>query len=295
MPRYARMLSEAFIKKGYEVEMWAPKERFHRFARSQFIKKWLGYIDKFIIFPLEVKIKLRPLPSDTLFSFTDQALGPWLPLVASRRHVIHCHDFLAQRCAAGEIPENSVSFTGKWYQAWIRRGYRRGRNFISVSKKTREELHHFLGSIPQCSEVVYNGLNQDFLPLPVPEARAAVGNALGLNMEQGYILHVGGNQWYKNRSGVVAIYDAWRSNGGNLPLIMIGKAPTPKLEAARKASLFKEDVHFCQGVDDATLRAAYAGASVFLFPSLAEGFGWPVAEAMAAGCPVVTTNEEPMT
>ena len=40
---------------------------------------------------------------------------------------------------------------------------------------------------------------------------------------------------------------------------------------------------------------AYAGASVFLFPSLAEGFGWPIAEAMASGCPVITTNETPMT
>ncbi|MDB6134137.1 MAG: mannosyl transferase [Verrucomicrobiales bacterium] len=295
MPRYARMLSEAFSRKGYEVEMWAPKERLHRFGRSPFIKKWLGYVDQFLIFPLEVKIRLRSLAEGTLFSFTDQALGPWVPLVASRRHVIHCHDFLAQRSAAGEIPENPVSSTGRQYQAYIRRGYRKGRNFISVSKKTREELHHFFGGVPSRSEVVYNGLNQDFTPLPAPEARAVTGRALGLNLGQGFILHVGGNQWYKNRTGVVEIYDAWRSGGGNLPLVMIGAPPPPELEAARGASAFREDIHFCQGVDDTTLRAAYAGASVFLFPSLAEGFGWPIAEAMASGCPVIITNEPPMT
>jgi glycosyltransferase involved in cell wall biosynthesis len=43
------------------------------------------------------------------------------------------------------------------------------------------------------------------------------------------------------------------------------------------------------------VRLAYAGATVFLFPSLAEGFGWPIAEAMASGCPVITTQEAPMT
>ncbi len=43
------------------------------------------------------------------------------------------------------------------------------------------------------------------------------------------------------------------------------------------------------------MRMAYAGASAFLFPSLAEGFGWPIAEAMASGCPVITTAEAPMT
>ncbi len=48
-------------------------------------------------------------------------------------------------------------------------------------------------------------------------------------------------------------------------------------------------------MDDEGVRLAYSGASVFLYPSLAEGFGWPVAEAMASGCPVITTNEAPMT
>ena len=48
-------------------------------------------------------------------------------------------------------------------------------------------------------------------------------------------------------------------------------------------------------VSDELMHLAYCGAEVFLFPSLAEGFGWPIAEAMACGCPVITTNEAPMT
>jgi glycosyltransferase involved in cell wall biosynthesis len=48
-------------------------------------------------------------------------------------------------------------------------------------------------------------------------------------------------------------------------------------------------------MNDESVKMAYVGASAFLFPSLAEGFGWPIAEAMSSGCPVVTTNEAPMT
>ena len=55
------------------------------------------------------------------------------------------------------------------------------------------------------------------------------------------------------------------------------------------------DVHFLSAVSDEQLAALYGAATVFLFPSIAEGFGWPIVEAMASGCPVITTGEAPMT
>ena len=60
-------------------------------------------------------------------------------------------------------------------------------------------------------------------------------------------------------------------------------------------SPFKHEIHFLPGIEDRLVRMAYAAATVFLFPSLAEGFGWPIAEAMVSGCPVITTAEAPMT
>ena len=51
---------------------------------------------------------------------------------------------------------------------------------------------------------------------------------------------------------------------------------------------------FVQGIDNHALQAAYSLARTFLFPSLAEGFGWPIIEAQACGCPVITTNAAPM-
>jgi len=295
MPRFANMLADGMKQRGHQVEIWSPAPVFHRLPGSRFVKKWLGYIDEFILFPLQVKRRLKKVPKDTLFVFTDHALGPWVPLIQNRFHVIHCHDFIAQQSALGEVPENPTSWTGRQYQRLIREGFSRGKHFISVSENTKKILHRFLPEPPRDSEVVYNGMNQKFEPKDV-SVRVDVAKKTGINLTAGYLLHVGGNQWYKNRVGVVEIYDAWRKRQqAVLPLLLIGENPDHALTQRIAQSKYKSDIHTITAANDDLVRAAYAGASVLIFPSLAEGFGWPIAEAMASGCPVVTTNQAPMT
>jgi glycosyltransferase involved in cell wall biosynthesis len=298
IPRFVRMLAEGMSERGHRVEVWTPKAFFFKLPFfTRLGRRWLGYIDQYFLFPLHVKSRLKGCPADTLFVFTDHALGPWVPLVSHRPHVIHCHDFLAQISALGEFQENKTSWTGQHYQAYIRDGYSQGKNFVSVSEKTRKDLFRFLkGRRPFISEVVYNGMNQTFTSIEIPQARSLFGTAIGLNLTSGYILHVGGNQWYKNRLGVLEIYNAWRKQTNlNLPLVLIGEMPNENLLTARRSSKYKSDIFFISNVEDELVRMAYTGASVFVFPSIAEGFGWPIAEAMASGCPVITTNEAPMT
>lgn len=294
MPRFVEMLAEGMQERGHEVEVWKPEAKFINYNLPGF-KKWLGYIDQYIVFPSWVKKAKRGQDKDVLYVFTDHALGPYVPLVADKPHVIHCHDFLAQRSALGQIAENRTSFSGKQYQAYIRSGYSRGRNFISVSEKTRADLALFLGAQPLRSEMVYNGLNPLFGVMDIRKSRWAVGNHTGRNLEDGYILHVGGNQWYKNRPGVIAIYNKWRSlYKSEVPLIMIGKPADGAMLHECAAGGFEKDILLVTDADDNLVKQAYAGAAVFLFPSLAEGFGWPIAEAMASGTVVITTGEAPM-
>jgi glycosyltransferase involved in cell wall biosynthesis len=66
------------------------------------------------------------------------------------------------------------------------------------------------------------------------------------------------------------------------------------LEILHQKSLFKDDIHFISDLSDDYINSAYSGASCLLFPSLDEGFGWPIIEAMASGCLVITTNKAPM-
>ncbi len=297
MPRYASWIAEGMKSKGHIVEIWQPWPKCYNWKAPVSIKKWLGYIDQYVLFPTETREKLKNQPSDTLFVFTDHALGPWVPLAANRPHIVHCHDFLAQSSAMGRIPENRVGWTGKRYQEYIRNGYRKARNFISVSEQTRKDLHTFLDFTPMFSEVVYNGLTQTFTPLSQPGLlRRELSQEIDLDLSKGYLLHVGGNQWYKNRKGVIEIYNAWREQSSfNLPLLMVGATPTEKLKEVKEGSSFEADIHFLTGIADTMLKKIYAAASLFLFPSLAEGFGWPIIEAMASGCLVITTAEAPMT
>lgn len=296
MPRFAKMLAEGMAERGHNVEIWSPESAFYTLPFPKKFKKWLGYLDQYVVFPVKTRAKLKALKPDTLFVLTDHALGPWLPLVANRPHVVHCHDFLAQQSALELIPQNPTSFTGKKYQAYIRQGYSQGKNFISVSKKTQADLHQFVNPFNINSKVVYNGLNQAFEAIEPAKARKEMSAKTGIDLNNGYLLHIGGNQWYKNRTGVIGIYDAWRRlSNKNLPLLLIGELPDEKLKERIEQSLYKSSIYYFNNIDDQLISASYSGASVFLFPSLAEGFGWPIAEAMACGCPVITTNEAPMT
>lgn len=296
MPLFAALLERGMAARGHNVSVWECPVVFGRLASGGPFGKWLGYLDQFVVFPRLVKRRLVMEPKETLFVFADHALGPWVPLVARRPHVVHCHDFLAQRCALGEVPWNRTGATGRVYQAMIRRGFQQGRNFISVSQATRRDLHRFYGGEPVVSEVVSNALNGDFSPGDREAARKLLSEACGTDLRAGWILHVGGNQWYKNRSGVVEIYEAWRALPGRaLPLVMAGPPPNAALAKRIARSPARESIHRIGPVDFSMLREAYRGAEALVFPSLAEGFGWPVAEAMACGCPAVCPRAEPMT
>ncbi len=290
------MLANGMKLKGHEVDIWQPKARIFNWPMPKFLKKWAGYMDQFILFPIEVKKKIKSSPKNTLYVFIDNALGPWVPLVSHLPNVIHCHDFMAQKSGLGKIEENRISWTGKLYQKFIRKGYLIGSNYISVSERTREDLENVLLTKPLISEVVYNGINSEFHFVNKELARTELANKLNSNLAQGFILHVGGNLWYKNRKGVIEIYESWRALGtNNLPLLLIGEPANTQIETMINNSDYKKDIIIKSKLDIKILNLAYNGASLFLFPSLEEGFGWPIAEAMVAGVPVLTTNEKPMT
>lgn len=296
MPRFHKMLVAGMQERGHNVQTLTPAPRFYKLPAPPSARKWLGYIDQFAVFPREVKKALKTLPENSLFVFTDNGLGPWVPLAAHLPHVIHCHDFLAQRAAYGSLPEQRQGWTGRMYQRMIRNGYVKGKNFISGSANTCKDLHSFLADPPKICELVYNGLHKPFKPYDMRFARNKVSELFGCDLSKGYLLHVGGNQWYKNRKGVIEIYNAWRaSSSHNLPLVLLGLSPAVEVAEAYRKSPYKSSIHIVTNSDDNAVNLAYSGASAFLFPSKAEGFGWPIAEAQASGCPVITTNEAPMT
>jgi glycosyltransferase involved in cell wall biosynthesis len=299
-PHFARMLQEACRARGHTVTLRQPAAVAHRWVAPGRLAKWAGYADQYLLFPPQLRAAMRRDPPRTLYVFCDQALGPWVPQAAQRPHVVHCHDLLALRSALGEIPENPTSASGRVYQHYIRSGFRRARHFISVSQKSRADLHRCGGVTPITSEVVYNGLNHPYRPLAADVALRALQQAGLPVQERGFLLHVGGGQWYKNSVGVVHLYAsharaAAQAGREPMPLWMVSPPPGAALRAALAMVPPQGSVQFFGGLASDTLQALYSQARALLFPSLAEGFGWPIAEALACGCPVLTTGEAPMT
>jgi glycosyltransferase involved in cell wall biosynthesis len=295
MPRFAGMLQTAYLARGHQVQIWSPQAKLYKLIPKGKLSKWAGYVDQYLLFPLWVRNQLTHQPSDTIYVFCDQALGPWVPLVKHKPHVVHTHDLLALCSALGDIPENPTSWSGRLYQRYIRHGFKQAKHFISVSKKTRDDLHVFGQVNPLTSEVVYNGLNYPYAPMPVAAASELLKKANLPATPQGFLLHLGGSQWYKNLTGVMRIYTQYaKVTPQALPLVCVSPKPSATVQALVAAMPQNAKVIFIQGIDNPTLQAAYSMAAAFIFPSLAEGFGWPIAEAQACGCPVLTTDAAPM-
>ena len=109
---------------------------------------------------------------------------------------------------------------------------------------------------------------------------------------------MGGNQWYKNREGVIRILARLLASRpdltGALKLVMAGKPPTEAMLHLVSKENLNGMVFFLGKVSNEQLCALYSSAEALVFPSLREGFGWPILEAQACGCPVVTSDRPPM-
>ena len=295
MPRFARMLEQAYVARGHHVQVWSPQAKLYAVIPNGRLSKWAGYVDQYLFFPLWVRQHVRHQAADTLYVFCDQALGPWMPLVKHKPHVVHVHDLLALRSALGDVPENPTRWSGKLYQRYIRNGFRQAKHFISISNKTRDDLHHFGKVRAITSDLVYNGLNYPYTPMPRNEAMQVLEHAGFIAKQEGMLLHLGGSQWYKNLAGVIRLYIEYAKHEKTpLPLWCVSPRPNANVQILLKEVPLQGQVLFVQGIDNHVLQAAYSLARAFIFPSLAEGFGWPIIEAQACGCPVITTDAAPM-
>ena len=296
MLRFAGLLEAELGKAGISVEVIRPQAFFGRLKRGATgIGKWLGYIDKFLIFPLALINKLRRLRGeDCVVHICDHSNAIYTRWLQKIPHLVTCNDLLAVRSARDEFPTHHTGFTGKFLQHWICRGLVRAVRITCISEATMCDLLRLPGIAPAKVDVTYMGLNHPYTPMPKAQALLQIEKlAVGAVP---YLLHVGGNQWYKNRLGVLQIYAALDESIRSFKLVMVGPAfDRAMIEFIDSHPEIAANVVSLTDVDNETLSALYSAAELLLFPSLEEGFGWPIVEAQACGCRVVTTRKAPMT
>jgi glycosyltransferase involved in cell wall biosynthesis len=137
------------------------------------------------------------------------------------------------------------------------------------------------------------GLNYPFRKLPEAEISARLANIPHFNPQLPFILHVGSNERRKNRGGVLRIF-ARNKEKWNAHLVFAGHALTPELLALAEDLGILDRVMQMPDAPDELLEALYNCAVALLYPSRFEGFGWPIIEAQACGCPVVCSNAPPL-
>ena len=253
-------------------------------------RKWVGYLDKYALFPPILALRRRRAE---VVHVLDHSNALYVPRRRSVPWVVTCHDLLAVRSALGLVPGRAISASGRAQQTLIRAGVARADLVVSVSAATDADVGDLLGVPAQRRMVVPNALNRTWQPRERASVEAGL-RRLGRDPARPYVLHVGGNQWYKNRPGVVAAFTSLAAQESGFDLILAGKPPDAPLREAIAASPVRARITTLADVDDDGIEILYSGAELLLFPSLAEGFGWPVIEAQACGCPVVTADREPL-
>lgn len=291
MLRFAAVLESGLARAGVAVEMIRPEPLFGRLRPSAGgFGKWLGYIDKFVVFPFVLRKKIANR-RDVVVHICDHSNAPYTRHLRRVPHIVTCNDLLAIRSALGEFPQNPTGWTGRMLQRWIANGLRRANRIACISGATRRDLLRVLRIGGRRATVIHMGQNHPYRPMPRDEAAMRLEKLRAGLPSRRFILHVGGNQFYKNRLGVLRIHARLRAMRSDAPALVLVGPPV----AGEMKALLAEDVIVLSDVGNENLCALYSAAELLLFPSIAEGFGWPIAEAMACGCRVVTTGGAPMT
>jgi alpha-1,3-rhamnosyl/mannosyltransferase len=157
---------------------------------------------------------------------------------------------------------------------------RRADGLIAVSENTRQDAIRLLGIAPDRIETIHSGVDQRYFD--------AQPSAIAHGRKRPYVLFVGAIEPRKNLD---TLLNAWSSLSRDLreafELVIAG----PEGWGAEKTlARIQQEVTWLGYVPEADLPSLVAGATAFVYPSLYEGFGFPVAQAMAAGVAVVTSN-----
>ena len=297
MLAFRRVLERELPRLGCELRVLAPRKCVLRVPYGSRLWKWLGYVDKFILF---IPALARHARWADVVHVTDHSNSMYIPRVSGKPNVITCHDVIAVQAAQGLVEGWNVGWTGRLFQRLIVKGLGNADLVACVSNLTRRELLSMGLANERKVTTVLNGLNDDFAPVPIDEAQRLIA-PYGLSAGDNYLIHVGWDLARKNRRAVletfIALHQRAAANGtqalANL-LVFVGPELTPEMAELARQHGVADRVKTVQNVSHEELRAFYARATALVFPSLQEGFGWPLIEAQACGCPVFVSDLAPM-
>lgn len=216
---------------------------------------------------------------------TDAHIVRWIRK-AGKPTVVTCHDLvqLIQPEKESRLPQLSLAV---W--RYSVRGMCQANQVVAVSSNTAKDIQRFLDIPSDRVTVALNGVEPHFRILS-DQRVDSLRQQNSVSPDTICLLHVGGNHQRKNIIGVLQVLAKLKALGLPVCLWKVGEDFTPEQKTfIREHQLEKSIVHF-KDPDKATLVVIYNAADILLSPSLYEGFGLTIVEAMACGTPVITSN-----
>jgi glycosyltransferase involved in cell wall biosynthesis len=230
-----------------------------------------------------------PLPVEAfigrvaLYHATDFTLPPTLPGV---RTLLTVHDLSFARA-----PETTTPVLKAYLDKVVPRSVRRATHVLADSQATKDDLVELYGTPPGKVTVLLGGVNPEFAPVTDMTARKAVRQRYNIP-ENPFIFSIGTVQPRKNHARLIEALAALGPEYQDVHLVITGGRgwlEGPIYQSVKDYGLAGR-VHFTGFAQDHDLPALYAEARCLAYPSLYEGIGLPVLEAMACGIPVITSN-----
>lgn len=231
-------------------------------------------------------------PRACLLQAVDVAHIPYFasPLRAGNKVVVTIHDLIPLI-----LPAYRGSILVRLYTRLVAVGARRAAAIITDSYSSKQDITDLLGIAPHRVHVVHLAANEAFRPVRDTQKLDAIRQKYGL--DQQYILYLGGFDQRKNLETLFAAFASVNADlrarahlviAGHLPGQDTPFFPDPCLTVARLG--LEDSVSFVGWVAEKDKPALYSGATLFVFPSLYEGFGLPLLEAMACGTAVIASD-----
>lgn len=211
-----------------------------------------------------------------------------LPLFQKCKSVITIHDLNVLQIA-DYFPKQR--FIRRTYSRWITKvSLQRAEKIIAISQSTKEDIIRHFKTPKEKIEVIHEAADEHFHPLPQEATRKTLEK---YSLSSPYLLYVGVRRAHKNLLRLLEAHKLLRENRKIVhKLVIVGEEDPrfPQVKRKVRELGLNEEVIFTGYLPEKDLPYFYNGATLFIFPSLYEGFGMPVLEAMACGTPVVCSH-----